>query len=98
MLIASRLSLCLAIGGTCGFYLVAARNPTPVLLWAYPYYLLPVAFALIPWRWRMRWARVIAAALLILFVSFGFSAGIFFVPAALLMIVAAFLPIRSAAG
>jgi len=98
MLIASRLSLCLAIAGTATSVALTWHNPTPLVWWAYPYFCLPVAFALIPWRWHGRWARVTAAVLLVLSVFFGFSVGIFFVPAALLMIVAAFLPIRSAAA
>jgi hypothetical protein len=96
----SRLSLGLAAAGTAVCFWIAWRNPGPLLWWAYPYFLLPVAFALIPWRWRTRWGRVVAAFLLtaFLFSPWSFSVGLFFWPAALSMIVAAFLPIQSAAA
>jgi hypothetical protein len=93
MRIASWLSLCLAIAGSAACEWIAFRSPGQVL-WVYLGYLLPVAFALIPWRWPTRWAWVVAGVLLAACVfGFAFAGGEFFLPAALVMIVAAFLPI-----
>jgi hypothetical protein len=71
------------------------KQPEPLRWWAYPYYCLPLVFSALPFWWeRRRTAAKISAAFLVTFCFLGFSAGILYVPAAILMTIAAFPPRR----
>jgi hypothetical protein len=85
------LSVGFAIAGSIACFAVGLRNPAPLPLWAYLYFLLPVVFVVIPYYLRTRGAVIVAAILLSLFcvLPWSFSIGIFFYPAAILMIIAA---------
>jgi hypothetical protein len=81
----------LAVAGSVACFVVAFRNPSPLQPWAYPYFLLPVFLAMIPYYRRTQKAMAVTAILLGLYsVSpLSFGTGMFFYPAALLMLIAA---------
>jgi hypothetical protein len=86
-----RLSVGLAVAGSIACFAVGFRNPAPLRPWVYPYFLLPVVFAMIPCYHRTGKAMAAAAVLLGLYsvLPWSFSISIFFYPAALLMLTAA---------
>lgn len=96
MPLASRLSLYAAIAACIASFAVGLHNPTPLRWEVYPYSMFPILFTLIPYQWRTRWAVIVAAALLCIYLiaPWSFSIGIFYWPAAIFMIVASFRPVR----
>jgi hypothetical protein len=61
-LAAARVALLLAIVGAGVCWFIGSHNPTPLVFWAYPYFLVPAAITLVPLLWRRREALVLAAA------------------------------------
>jgi FtsH-binding integral membrane protein len=70
---------------------IGIRNPAPIKWWAYVIMCFPPLISAWALRRPRRAKTVTAAILLVLFVFLSFSLGPLFVPAALLMIIAAIL-------
>jgi hypothetical protein len=90
-----RLAVALAVAGAVACLVVGLRNPTPLPILAWPYFLVPIAYALMPHFRRTRGILIAATVLLVVycFLPWSFSIGIFFWPATITMILASCLPL-----